>query len=760
MRKISKSILAVSLLSPFSVYALGIGEITTHSALNQVLRAEIPLVGSQSEDPSNIRVGLASAEAFARAGLDRPFFLSTLKFSAVTESNGSITVHVSSEDRIKEPFVNFLLEVEWPKGTTMREFTILLDPPSTMETTTAPLQTIPVAKAQPVEAPAKGASASYQTTAPTQTVAQAMPDSYGPVKKNDNLWNIAGRLIENGNITREQMMLALYDQNPKAFYKNNVNALKRGAILSIPEQDVILSRSATQARSEFNQHNELWSAANRPAKSSTAVAAEETAVKSTPSEPSADTSAESEAQLKLLTPTETDMQQAEVPVQGGSVDTPTGSDDPSTQANIAMEMATTLEQENAEFRDRLDDLESQVEKLQKLIALKDEQLAQLQSSTPESKPEPEPAQAPVKPTPEPDSQPFDMAELGMYGGGALLLAALVGLLGRRRKSKDSQELPPARTSSTTDREVDTPAVERNPVEQSEPIEVEESTLLSEFTASEFDDLSDHQPADPMTETDVYIAYGRYQQAEDLMLDALQDEPDNKSYQLKLLDIYFAAGKASEFEDYAQSVRSLEQSDPDLWMQIETMGSELCPQSELFGDEDASEIKTESDDIETFDLVEPENPDVAEFESTIETIKQAPAEDESSDLEEIVTTESEPEDIEALDIEEHEKPEVIEFEPASEATEEAASAKPEEKAEQKDDFEFDFDLIQPTETDQGASEEDIEGEEDEATTKLALAEAYLEMEDLESARETLNDVIAVGDEEQKAKARELLDSLES
>lgn len=738
MRKISKSILTVSLLSPFSVYALGIGDITTQSGLNQVLRAQIPLVGSQSEDPSNIRVALASPEAFAKAGLDRPYFLSTLKFTPVLESDGSITVKVSSEDRIKEPFVNFLLEVEWPKGTTMREFTILLDPPVTLDAVTTPLQTIPVAKSAPVSEPAKGASLSYATPAASQAVAQAMPDHYGPVKKNDNIWQIAGRLIEGDTITREQMMLALYERNPKAFYKDNVNALMRGAVLDIPERDAILNRSPAQAKSEFNEQNRLWSSSNQSSSASSSTA------KSSDASPASDSN-EPEAQLKLLTPTDGDTEKPEVTVQGGSVDTPTGSTDPNVQANMAMEMATSLEQENAEFRTRLDELETQVTQLQKLIALKDEQLAQLQASPAEpaaAKP------AAPKPTPKPVPQPVAEEEtpIALYAGGAIVLALLGWLFTRRRKSTD-EGAPVSRkpATSTKDDTDDSLAPSRGPElpATSQPIEVEESTLLSEFTASEFDDLADQQSADPLTETDVYIAYGRYQQAEDLMMDALNDDPDNKVYQLKLLDIYFAAGKAAEFETYAKSIRHMEHTDPDTWEQIVTMGSELCPDSELFGG--------------TSDFISDEEP---------EDLTDEPQADEFS-LEIDKTEETDtPPDLEAPAEEKHEiefetpdMPDVSEFEDSIETTKEPdAAAETEDTApkSEKDDFEFDFDLIQPDTSD--AASDSAPEDDDEATTKLALVQAYIDMEDLHSARETLEEVIAIGNDEQKAKAQALLEQL--
>ena len=516
-------------------------------------------------------------------------------------------------------------------------------------------------------------------------------------------------------------------------------------MLDVPDEAVIRRRSADQAKSQFNEQNRLWSTANQSSSDSSPSSSDQPTQTATSDEP--------EAKLKLMTPT--DDAQPEVSVEGGSADSTTGSENPGAQASMAMEMAASLEQENTEIRSRLEELESQVETLQKQIALKDAELAELQSKPVE--PKPAPAAAVEKPAPAPEPAEEEMP-IALYAGGALVLGLLAWLFGRRRKSGSSSPEPKKAARALEDESK--PASARpmpEPAATSQPIEVEESTLLSEFTASEFSDLAESQAADPLTETDVYIAYGRYQQAEDLMTAALQDEPDNKTYQLKLLDIYFAAGKAAEFESYAESVQSLEHTDPGTWEQILAMGSELCPASPLFGGSgEAAEPPTEDEpsdepEIESFELEEPEPAIEEQTESA-----------EDNELEIEVSAPEEQSEEESHKLPDIDNPDVSDFEEQiqttkeDQTTEQVADAEPAKKA---DDFEFDFDLIQP---DTGGSEstESDDQDRDEASTKLALVQAYLDMEDYESARETLQEVIAIGNDEQRAEAQAKLDRLDS
>ena len=131
MRKLSTTLAMMSLLAPMGASALGIGDIKLRSALNQSLNAEIPLVLSGGDSLADVKIALASPEAFAKAGLERHYFLTKLRFTAVQKPDGGYAIEVSSNDVMREPFVSFLVDVNWPRGRVVREYTVLLDPPAT-----------------------------------------------------------------------------------------------------------------------------------------------------------------------------------------------------------------------------------------------------------------------------------------------------------------------------------------------------------------------------------------------------------------------------------------------------------------------------------------------------------------------------------------------------------------------------------------------------------------------------------------------------
>ena len=127
LRKFRLAIAIALLSTPLYSYALGLGEITTHSALNQPFEAEIELLSIKPGELDGIRIALASEEAFAKAGIARPFLLSRLKFETIQKENGRAAIRVYSRQAISEPYLNFLLEVEGPNSRLLREFSVLLD---------------------------------------------------------------------------------------------------------------------------------------------------------------------------------------------------------------------------------------------------------------------------------------------------------------------------------------------------------------------------------------------------------------------------------------------------------------------------------------------------------------------------------------------------------------------------------------------------------------------------------------------------------
>jgi pilus assembly protein FimV len=204
--------------------ALGVGQIQVRSALNQVLDAEIPLLLAGPAEAAGVTARLAPAQVFAQNGVERPALLTELVFSVHTGADGRGFIKVTSKQPIREPLLDFLIQVEWPKGQVMREFAVLLDPPAraarrlAMSPVTQPLQ--PAVPARP-------------------PVAHHGTATYGPVPFGETLWNIASRVRPDPAISVQRMMQVLLDTNPRAFWKHNVDGLRAGVTLRIPSAQEI-----------------------------------------------------------------------------------------------------------------------------------------------------------------------------------------------------------------------------------------------------------------------------------------------------------------------------------------------------------------------------------------------------------------------------------------------------------------------------------------------------------------------------------------
>jgi pilus assembly protein FimV len=298
-RRLNRFWLLLAFLISGELWALGLGDITLDSALNQPLRAEIELISATPDELSGLTITIASAETFARYGIDRPLFLSRLKFDIIpsgrTDDN---IIRITSADPVTEPFVTFLVEAVWPRGRLLREYTLLLDPPTfaspattqapqavTAPTSVAPTDSgritrvAPVPEPAPREAPPRTRAPQQAPTiesprvepsprepaqpqqAPEPTLSDATRYDDGPVgvfsvQRGDTLWGIANRVRQGSRLTINQTMLAIYEANPQAF-AGNINVLSAGASLRIPSADEVFNISRGDALSEVQrQHNE------------------------------------------------------------------------------------------------------------------------------------------------------------------------------------------------------------------------------------------------------------------------------------------------------------------------------------------------------------------------------------------------------------------------------------------------------------------------------------------------------------------------
>ena len=226
VRNLVLAIAAATALTSEMAYALGLGEVTLKSALNQPLLAEIELLDAKTLAPGEVVPVLASAEDFNRAGVDRQFFLTDLTFTPIVRPGGKSVIQVSSTKPVREPYLNFLIEVLWPSGRLLREYTLLLDPPLY-----SPEIAAAVAPQLPVAAPiVRRSTAPQQATPPAAASAESavVAGEEYKVTPNDTLWEIAERARQGGTV--HQTMLAIQDLNPDAFIGNNINRMKNGQV--------------------------------------------------------------------------------------------------------------------------------------------------------------------------------------------------------------------------------------------------------------------------------------------------------------------------------------------------------------------------------------------------------------------------------------------------------------------------------------------------------------------------------------------------
>jgi len=659
---LAKTLAAMTLLMPVGVQALGIGDIRLHSSLDQNLHAEIVLTLAPGENPADIHVRLAPPEKFDRAGVPWTYFLSKLHFETVTRTDGSMVVKVTSREALTEPFLNFLLEVTWPQGAQTREFTLLVDPPVIHPSaqTLPPVAGIPTAAAtlsndddRPARrpyTPRRRAAPEAKDTQPRITADTPAAGEYGPTRAAETLWSIAERLGAEHNVPTRQMMYALFQANPDAFNRGDMDSMKIGVVLRIPETDALQAATTPSAKK-----------AKLATRQPTFAAEQKNAGKS----------------LELVAPSE-----AKIPET--SSDAKPTTDSTGAEGGVVASAGASPSGQDLALQARIEKLEQQLGMMQQLLALKDQQLATLQNkdqkpqeaapqtaptvdqppvtevaSVPTEKPAaiqpaeapaappviaepappvvaPEPATpAPPKPAvvvaPEEDSLLESPVYLFAAGGiGATLLGGLGWLWWRKRKIETQTNTDSMFASASqikipeADSGLSVPVLDMGASSSYDVGTVGESSFISDFTPSDFDAFdTDQNEIDPLSEADVYLAYGRYQQAEDLIRKAIKEQPHKNEYKLKLLEIFYANENRDAFSIYAHDLaREGKQSDAVFWAKVSEMAREIIPDSALFGGSGAANIRSLAADNKpappakaNFDIAADD--DLADLDSMIE-----------------------------------------------------------------------------------------------------------------------------------------------
>ncbi len=769
-----------SLLAVSVAHALGLGDITPGSGLNQPLKAEIELVSLRGVSPGEIKATLAPSEEFDRAGIERSYALNDLKLVVEETANGEAVIRLRTNEAVREPFLNFIVELNWPSGRLLREYTLLLDPPTFAEEAPVPVSrprvAAPVTTSGTVSTVTEPVAS--ERPAPVQDNSLAGSNSYGPVGSTDTLWSIASRVRPSDSVTVQQTLVAIFKANPQAFSNNNPNLMRAGETLRIPSPEEIAAVPHRRAMAEFVSAGAVVETARRSSGSGA--------------------SSSGSGRLTLAAPPE---------------QYSTG------KGGTSREAAEVLNQENEALRGEIGKLVDKNQKLEKLVQLKDQQLSAVtgkplpntaadtgskapavtepattlpaetlptdgasteaggepQAIAEEAKPEPKKEKPKKKPTT--PAKPEETSFLtDLLGENALII--LLGLLGvialvvgflvykRRQVAEENFHESLLPMDSTDD----------NPVRLDDSFDLPEvgedflapppaPTSANIGSSSITNTGSQEVVADPLGESDIYIAYGKYEQAEQLLTRALQDQPNRHELRVKLLECYAEMQDQNKFRDQVAMFQDALDADPQLAKQVEKLQQRAWPQDN-FSNRTAPQPVPSADDI---------------FGSRPSATAAAPAAPKESDwapARKQPVSESFDNDGEfALDLD-------TDLSSSSKSSEPALMAD-----ESLDDSEFSFDLdetpslsktaasdwqpeqepasrmsadssfdLDDMDSDMSSGDELGMGDIDEIATKLDLARAYIEMHETDGAKEILQEVMTEGNAQQKQEAQALLAKL--
>ena len=994
MRISSIYILLISflLLLPGQLLSLGLGEIEVDSALNQPLNAQINLISARADELEEMRVELAPANVFDRVGVPRPYFLTQLKFKPVALPGGGTAIRVTSKDPVREPFLTFLVEVTWPKGRLLREYTVLLDPPEFAQQQ-APQITTPVTTAEPQEQIVEAESVAVpQVTTQAEVIAEpddleairaqmdrelgidgsepiassevveevapvveqsvaeeivveeqpsveeieetvveiveesqaeviAEPDDLEAIRAQmdrelgidgsesiasseevvaekieaevvaesevyneasvesvyevvagDTLYKVAKNASQSSSVSINQMMIAIQQANPNAFGRNNINLLKKGAVLRIPDAGEAQAVSTADARQKISQQNALWreyrgnvsqtAATNVDApellkeKSDVAKQAiqelKETAKKPTTAK----------QDLNILAADDGKQSEGNAQVAGGEEVKKL-----QNEITLTKELAESRGKEAEELKSRVEALESMLEKKEKILNIQNQQLKNLQQQLsteadkaaaaekmlqekavkeeakpevkPEVKQETKPVEKPIakeikkpvaEPLPEftepvvaeqtinqprleplpdwdslpeiepineevvaeatekpaevkPEQKPAEVepevkqaeapkvpegvwSVLGFLdslkqhaqkaGIGLGILAAILGLfLWRKKRAVKTIELTglgempleagedDEHFDDILDETIVTPQTNATAEVSDEDLGAMEDLGLdddgTDFNAAPVESSGNAELGeDVLDEADVYISYGLHQQAQDLLTDAIANEPNNNEYKAKLAEVYYSQKDQQGFVQFAEKIKDEVGESSKQWQKIIAMGKELAPTSALFAGAAAMGVAAKS---------ALDKPDAADVDIGLQTVIDNPLSDEN--LEDTFLDNDAKADDDGLDFNVDD--------PMAEFEDDPVASKIMEANETSDILNFEVDDLSDDELDEDVA--DTEAEMDAITTGLhemaSMDDLTQELEQI-GMQTTMNDLKPLDIDEEDSDVASVLD----
>jgi pilus assembly protein FimV len=793
-RSLKLSMLVALALGTSQVMALDLGQIQVKSALGQPLLAEIPLHPGSPAELQNLSVQLASSEEFARAGIVGGRTTIPLHFSVANGAGGKV-IRITSSQAVDDPYLDLLLEVNSNAGKSVCEFAILLDPASAPAAAPAAVAAAPARATEPsrpvhasssAQAPATAAPKAARApvaAAPKTAPAAAANGQYGPVERGQTLSSIA-RSTAPAGVDAQQMMLALKQANPDAFYRDNINALKSGAVLRVPTSSEAQAMTIAAAMAEVRRQNSDWRAGT-PGKP--AVVAD-TATRASAS--SAPTNAPSGAGDRLaLTP-------AKEGTGSGAPGSNAGGKDDKSAASIrqdllrSQESVASLQQQSTDLKSRLKELADINNKNEHLLSLKDNEIAELQAklaaarksagmpaATAVTAAKPEPAASAAKAaaaTASPGRLETATASTAASASSAPVSASSTAATTTPIAAASSSASAPAANGSAAAPAPVKPA-HKPMVKPSPAAPVAEQPWYMQTWAWAAGGgaivllillamLGRRKPAASASPSSSSLA-DRFSSAppagkdlvgsddvdQEELLDQLAEHPDDIYLHLELVTLYYSRRDVEHFEAAAEAMYAhITDPQQDEWQDVVHMGEDLVPGHPLFDHHPELPVHENAEALREFDIDDyadknaasaavPSMPPlppgapkkVSEYNFNFDLTKHAPAESPTDHR-------STPDDATAL------APVAVDKH-AADTTAEAAS-------------DWHFNEADSARQAGDAGHDLSEFNDDPIDTKLDLARAYLDMGDADGARAMLGEVMKEGSQMQRDVAKRLLDDL--
>ncbi len=633
--KLFRYAVAIAVISMMPILAVpaGLGKINVLSALGQPLVAEIDLVSVSAEEFPSLAAKLASQDAYREANVEYPNSVGGFRFVIEKRANGQPYLKVVTNQPINEPFIDLLIELNWASGRLVREYPVLLDPPGynvekpQVATITPPQAAPPSPRAKPAPNATAPPQAEPQIPqgrennpgiAASEMAASEASDTYGPVRFGETLRKIAVS-TRPADVSLEQMLVALYRENKGAFVGRNMNRLKTGMILKVPASSAAASLSPQSAKQEVIAQTADWNAYRK--RLAGAVSQGKRSGQSASG--SIDTRISDEAALPDSGKDVLKLSKGEAATgQAGIAGSRVGQE----KLNSLQEEVATREKALEDARSRISLLESEIAKMRQLLELKGTPLPANQPpvidknrepSTAVAPPpvepvapkavemEPKPAAVPelppaipdmaskpigedappkakkpkrVTPPPPPPDQPGfleEWLENPLVPVAGALILALLGFLGYGQFQKRKYAQLGAFTAPPSGFKI-APTVAAAPQIPDDG----NSSFLTDFDKVGAGNI-DTDEVDPVAEADVYIAYGRDAQAEEILKEANAKDPTRYEIPLKLLEIYSNRKSVQSFEAVAKQLNNTIGAQHPLWSKVAEMGRKLDAHNPLY-----------------------------------------------------------------------------------------------------------------------------------------------------------------------------------